>query len=219
MPWGWSTSSGRCTPLASHRAGDVRRRRDPDPTPSGDGNGTGAFVCRPTTGETFWSAHASGLALDLNPFQNPHRRDDLVLPELADSYLDRGWRRPGMITADGVVTRAFARIGWSWGGGFQSLRTTSTSRRPAVDQGSLFSRAGVAVVRQGVVSCRVSRCREVLVLPWNLRRRGCRAGRGAGLDVGCRRGGWGRRCRSGRWGLSRCRTRRGSAGIAIGRGS
>lgn len=62
------------------------------------------------------------LTLDLNPFQNPFRRDDLVLPELAGSYLDRGWRRPGMITADGVVTRTFTRIGWSWGGGFQSLK-------------------------------------------------------------------------------------------------
>jgi hypothetical protein len=27
-----------------------------------------------------------------------------------------------MITADGVVTRTFTRIGWSWGGGFQSLK-------------------------------------------------------------------------------------------------
>ena len=94
----------------------------PDPTPSGDGNGAGAFVCRSPTGQTFWSAHVSGLALDLNPFQNPYSRDDLVLPDLAGSYLDRGWRRPGMITADGVVKRAFAWIGWSWGGGFQSLK-------------------------------------------------------------------------------------------------
>ena len=31
----------------------------------------------------------SGLAVDLNPFQNPYRRGDLVLPELASADLDR----------------------------------------------------------------------------------------------------------------------------------
>jgi hypothetical protein len=94
---------------------------EPDPTPNGDGNGTAAFACRPTTGETSWSAHAFGLALDLNPFQNPYRSGDLLLPELARSYLNRGWRRPGMIHPDGVVVRAFADIGWSWGGDFRTL--------------------------------------------------------------------------------------------------
>lgn len=93
-----------------------------DLTPSGDGNGTGATVCRPTTGQTFWSAHALGLALDLNPFQNPYVKGDLVLPELAGAYRNRSWHRPGMIRPDGVVVRAFRRIGWSWGGAWHSLK-------------------------------------------------------------------------------------------------
>ena len=93
-----------------------------DPTPSGDGNGTGAMVCRATTGQTFWSAHALGLALDLNPFQNPYLNDGLVLPELAGAYLDRSWHRPGMIRPGGVVVRAFAAIGWSWGGSWRTLK-------------------------------------------------------------------------------------------------
>lgn len=93
-----------------------------DPTPSGDGNGTGAMVCRATTGQTFWSAHASGLAIDINPFQNPYLHDGLVLPELAGAYLDRTWHRPGMIHRGGVVVRAFADIGWSWGGNWQTLK-------------------------------------------------------------------------------------------------
>ena len=93
-----------------------------DPTPSGDGNGTGSMVCRATTGGTSYSAHAYGLALDLNPFQNPYQSGDLVIPELASAYLDRSWLRPGMITPDGLVVRAFAEIGWSWGGDWQSLK-------------------------------------------------------------------------------------------------
>jgi hypothetical protein len=93
-----------------------------DPTPSGDGNGTGAMVCRATTGQTFWSAHALGLAIDLNPFQNPYKRGDLVIPERASAYLDRSWQRPGMIRRGGLVVRAFREIGWSWGGSWTSLK-------------------------------------------------------------------------------------------------
>lgn len=96
---------------------------DLDAPPTGDGNNTAAMVCRPTTGSTTTlSAHAYGLAVDLNPFMNPYERGDLVLPELASSYLDRSWRRPGMHAAGSVAVREFARIGWTWGGDFQSLK-------------------------------------------------------------------------------------------------
>jgi hypothetical protein len=93
-----------------------------DAAPTGDGNDTGAFVCRPMVGTTTYSQHAYGLAIDLDPFQNPYRRGDLVLPELASTYLDRDDVRPGMITSDGVVVRAFAAIGWTWGGSWRSLK-------------------------------------------------------------------------------------------------
>jgi hypothetical protein len=88
--------------------------------PTGDGNNTAAFVCRAARNQRRWSAHAYGLAVDVNPFQNPYRRGDLVLPELASAYLDRGWVRPGMIRAGDVVTTAFADIGWTWGGTWRS---------------------------------------------------------------------------------------------------
>jgi hypothetical protein len=88
--------------------------------PTGDGNNTAAFVCRRARKQTRWSAHAYGLAVDLNPFQNPYRRGDLVLPELASAYLDRDRQRPGMIRPGDVVTTAFAAIGWSWGGTWRS---------------------------------------------------------------------------------------------------
>jgi D-alanyl-D-alanine carboxypeptidase len=93
---------------------------DLDAHPTGDGNNTAAFVCRAARNQRRWSAHAFGLAVDVNPFQNPYRRGDLVLPELASSYLDRGRVRPGMIRAGDVVTGAFAAIGWTWGGTWRS---------------------------------------------------------------------------------------------------
>jgi D-alanyl-D-alanine carboxypeptidase len=90
--------------------------------PTGDGNNTAAFVCRAARKQTRWSAHAYGLAVDVNPFQNPYRRGDLVLPELAGAYLDRAHRRPGMVHPGDAVTAAFAGVGWSWGGRWESPR-------------------------------------------------------------------------------------------------
>ena len=93
---------------------------DLEARPTGDGNNTAAFVCRAARKQTRWSAHAYGLAVDVNPFQNPYRRGDLVLPELAGAYLDRADRRPGMVRPGDVVTTAFARLGWTWGGTWRS---------------------------------------------------------------------------------------------------
>lgn len=92
-----------------------------DAHPTGDFNDTTSFVCRAAVGSESWSQHAYGLAIDINPFHNPYARGDLVLPELATAYLDRGDVRPGMIIEGDDVTRAFDRIGWGWGGRWSSL--------------------------------------------------------------------------------------------------
>jgi hypothetical protein len=86
--------------------------------PTGDGNDTASFVCRPARGQTRFSAHAYGLAIDVNPFQNPLVRGDLVLPELASAYRDRSWRRAGMFEPGSAAVRAFTRQGFTWGGTF-----------------------------------------------------------------------------------------------------
>ncbi|APU13888.1 D-alanyl-D-alanine carboxypeptidase [Actinoalloteichus sp. GBA129-24] len=92
-----------------------------DTAPTGDGNNTSAFVCRAAVGSGAWSAHASGLAVDVNPFVNPYvRSDGVVLPELASAYVDRGRVRDGMILEGDVVTAAFDEIGWTWGGRWSS---------------------------------------------------------------------------------------------------
>lgn len=90
--------------------------------PTGDGNDTSAFDCRPSRGSTAWSQHAYGLAVDVNPFQNPYVDGAVVLPELASAYRDRAWHRPGMILATGPVVRAFASVGWTWGGAWHHLK-------------------------------------------------------------------------------------------------
>ncbi|MDP9068397.1 MAG: M15 family metallopeptidase [Actinomycetota bacterium] len=100
----------------------VTTREELRAPPTGDGNNTSGFVCRPARLATEWSEHAYGLAVDVNPFHNPYVRNDLVLPELALAYRNRGWQRPGMIRSGDVVTRAFAAIGWSWGGSWSSAK-------------------------------------------------------------------------------------------------
>jgi hypothetical protein len=91
--------------------------------PTGDGNNTSAFNCRAVRGQTSgFSQHAYGLAIDVDPFQNPYVKGDRVLPELASWYLDRDRAAPGIITADGPVVAAFRAVGWGWGGDWHGLK-------------------------------------------------------------------------------------------------
>ncbi|MEV4539192.1 M15 family metallopeptidase [Asanoa sp. NPDC049518] len=89
---------------------------------TGDGNTTEAFACRPVRGQQAWSQHSYGLAVDLNPFQNPYRKAKVVLPELATSYLDRTRVLPGMAERGNAAARAFASVGWQWGGDYRTLK-------------------------------------------------------------------------------------------------
>ena len=85
-------------------------------------NNTSAYNCRRTTGGTAWSEHAYGRALDVNPVQNPYVRGTTVLPATGRAYVDRTRARPGMVLAGGPVVRAFADVGWQWGGSFRDLK-------------------------------------------------------------------------------------------------
>jgi hypothetical protein len=77
---------------------------------------TSGFNCRFVSGTRRWSQHAYGLAIDVNPIENPYVDGRRVRPPAGRRYLDRSRRRPGMVVPGGVVVRAFAAIGWSWGG-------------------------------------------------------------------------------------------------------
>ena len=108
----------------------ITRAEELDAEPTGDGNNTGAFTCRPLHGTTTWAQHAYGLAVDVNPFQNPYIKPpgatgvagDMLIPELAAAYLDRSRQAPGMIRPGDAVVQAFASIGWGWGGNWQRAK-------------------------------------------------------------------------------------------------
>lgn len=81
-------------------------------------NNSSAFCFRFVAGTRSLSHHARGLAIDINPVQNPWLRGERVDPPAGRDYLDRAHVRPGMIVRGGPVVAAFAAHGWHWGGDF-----------------------------------------------------------------------------------------------------
>ncbi|MGQ0617170.1 MAG: M15 family metallopeptidase [Acidimicrobiia bacterium] len=82
---------------------------------------TSGFNCREAVrfdGVRQWSQHAYGLAIDLNPVENPAVYGDRVLPPEGERYADRALApsTPGAAFDGGAVVDAFAAGGWSWGG-------------------------------------------------------------------------------------------------------
>jgi D-alanyl-D-alanine carboxypeptidase len=78
---------------------------------------TSAFNCRDATGSTHWSEHAYGLAIDIDPIENPYvYANGTTAHRASQPYLDRSDVRPGMAVPGGTLVRAFTAIGWGWGG-------------------------------------------------------------------------------------------------------
>ena len=95
------------------------RRMGPLPV---NGDVTASFSCRqavpsPCTGGTgtgSWSMHAYGLAVDVNPGENPYVGCGQSRDPATRRFFDRSRHRKGMITARAI--QAFASAGWGWGG-------------------------------------------------------------------------------------------------------
>jgi hypothetical protein len=79
---------------------------------------TAAFNCRYVVGPGArrWSVHAYGEAIDVNPVENPYLESGRIHPRAGRRYLDRANVRPGMAVRRGLLVRAFAAVGWRWGG-------------------------------------------------------------------------------------------------------
>ena len=81
---------------------------------------TSAFNCRNATGSSSWSEHAYGLAIDLNPCENPYvSADGSEAHKACRAYVNRSLHVPGLIHAGDDVVQAFASVGWGWGGVWQ----------------------------------------------------------------------------------------------------
>ena len=88
---------------------------------SPDADISGSFDCSPAVpspcdpgADTGWSNHAYGLAVDLNPIENPYTCGGRVFQRRSKPYMDRSRVRRGMVTPE--VVRAFSSVGWGYGG-------------------------------------------------------------------------------------------------------
>jgi hypothetical protein len=83
---------------------------------------TSSYNGRRVSGTSVWSMHAYGLAIDINPLENPYIHGGIVSPAAGAVYVDRSNAVPGMIEPGDVVVQAFAAIGWEWGGNWKSCK-------------------------------------------------------------------------------------------------
>jgi hypothetical protein len=107
----------RARPLENYRGDDLASMAD---------NNTSAFNARPITGGSRWSLHAYGVAIDLNPLQNPYLSFDasgsaqVLPPAAAATSVNRSETRPGKPARTGLaeaVVDLFAEHGFlGWGG-------------------------------------------------------------------------------------------------------
>lgn len=81
-------------------------------------NNTTAFNYRKVEGQKVLSAHSYGLAIDINPLQNPHIKGNSIQP-LKGKY---DTKKPGTILRDSKLVIEFRKRGWQWGGRWKSSK-------------------------------------------------------------------------------------------------
>lgn len=88
-------------------------------------NNTSAFNCRAVTGGSRLSGHARGIAIDINPVQNPWTSQARTEPNEGvafDNPAERVAGVTGIILPGSAVIEAFKKRGWKWGGDWKNLK-------------------------------------------------------------------------------------------------
>jgi len=99
----------KVVPICEYKWSDDESMRD---------NNTSSFNYRFISGSKILSMHASGLAIDINPKQNPYIKNGTTSP--AGSVYDTNTK--GTIAADCRIVEEFKKRGWTWGGDWKSLK-------------------------------------------------------------------------------------------------
>ena len=105
-----------------------------DDTASMEADNTTCFNYRLVEGTDRLSKHASGLAVDLNPFYNPYvtypggvKR---ISPEGSEQYADRSLDFPYKIDTEDLAYRLFTKHGFRWGGNWNSMKDYQHFEKP-----------------------------------------------------------------------------------------
>jgi peptidoglycan LD-endopeptidase CwlK len=81
-------------------------------------NNSSAFNYRKVKGYKVLSPHSYGLAIDINPLQNPHIKGKIIQPINAKYDV----KAPGTILRDSKLVSEFRKSGWQWGGLWRSSK-------------------------------------------------------------------------------------------------
>ena len=79
-------------------------------------NNTSCFNYRTVAGTKILSKHAFGMAVDINPLENPFVKGSQVQPETAAEYVDRSRDFPHKIDENDFCKEVFESFGFQWGG-------------------------------------------------------------------------------------------------------
>jgi len=89
-------------------------------------NNTSCFNYRTVPGKTKLSNHARGLAIDINPFQNPYITypdgQVHISPKGSEAYAERSVKLPHMIHEEDLCYQLFTKHGFEWGGHWKSVK-------------------------------------------------------------------------------------------------
>lgn len=81
-------------------------------------NNTVAFNYRKVKGSKVLSAHSYGMAIDINPLQNPHIKGKVIQPAKGKYNVNAS----GTIIRDSKLVKEFVKRGWQWGGRWKSSK-------------------------------------------------------------------------------------------------
>ncbi|MEA3490323.1 MAG: M15 family metallopeptidase [Campylobacterota bacterium] len=90
---------------------------------------TSAFNCRNATGKQKWSKHAYGLAIDINPIENPYLKRGKHSSHSKSRPFEKRVHKDLAKTEDIAIllesdraTQFFKKRGWTWGGDWKYIK-------------------------------------------------------------------------------------------------
>lgn len=85
-------------------------------------NNTSCFNYRTVAHSNKLSKHALGMAVDINPLENPYIKSSFIQPSTATDYVDRSKDFPHKIDENDFCKKVFESFGFQWGGHWRSLK-------------------------------------------------------------------------------------------------
>lgn len=91
-------------------------------------NNSSAFNYRVMANSSKLSYHAHGVAIDFNPVQNPYIKGTNTQPAGATYDMEK----KGTLTKQSPVYLLFKKMGWEWGGDWQTLKDYQHFEKPSI---------------------------------------------------------------------------------------